>query len=778
MNFPAESAASPWKRVLPGLLFALLVVGVYADPLFFRRNFAGRDLAVYNLPMEKAMHDAYARGRLPVWMPEISGGRPLLPNPNAGALYPVRPILSVLPFPLAMRLFPILHWIAAGIGMIFLLRSLGASGAGAWIGAVTYVFSGVGISEVFFPNLHPGMALLPWIVFVVARPAARWRQKIVLLSLFFGLDLLAGDVFTIGMAIVSSIVWIGVEKGKGERLRELLVLGVSLAAAGLLAAPQILATALWIPETNRAVLGIKLGEALFFSISPARLLEFVVPFPFGNNWTLEYSEIWGWPVFRFKGMGMFLSLYAGAFALIALVSCWRESSSGLRFARLLLLAALAVSVIPSALPSAWYPVTSPLPLRNPEKFAVAIVLALAICAGRAVDRFRQRRRVPRWTLAVAAAMTVLAAAIALWRNPAGRLAVTLVGANLGFARTAAARLPGAAAEGAILWTLTVIALDRMTILRRSSFYLSLALLTVVPLLATRKIARTLAERDLFSPTHFARIVQRADPRGTYRTIGETRYLKRSSFDVPSAGLDPVHSESGRRSWLQHAQALWNRGTVFNSDVDVGDFSRLESLRKISVMAAGYRDSATFFATFSLRWGIRFRDQEPLPGYHRFGGDGFQDWDVLESAEPDIRLARSWKEETGAMTALAMMPTIKQGGLVLETGRRREATARPGIIRVLVKEPERLSIETVTLDPSWLFVLRGFWNHRTVRLDGREVDYVPAQLAFSAVEVPVGRHRIEWEERVPGGDLSRWGPVGWLAFAATLLAASRSEGRSA
>ena len=51
------------RPLLPVALFALLVVGVYSDPLFFRRNFAGRDLVVYNLPLEKAMHDAYARGR-------------------------------------------------------------------------------------------------------------------------------------------------------------------------------------------------------------------------------------------------------------------------------------------------------------------------------------------------------------------------------------------------------------------------------------------------------------------------------------------------------------------------------------------------------------------------------------------------------------------------------------------------------------------------------------------------------------------------------------------
>jgi hypothetical protein len=108
LRLPALTASPGLRRALPGVLFALLVIGVYAGPLFFRRNFAGRDLLTYNLPVERAVHDAYARGRLPVWIPEISGGRPLLPNPNSGAFYPVRPLLSLVRFPAAARLYPVL----------------------------------------------------------------------------------------------------------------------------------------------------------------------------------------------------------------------------------------------------------------------------------------------------------------------------------------------------------------------------------------------------------------------------------------------------------------------------------------------------------------------------------------------------------------------------------------------------------------------------------------------------------------------------------------------
>ncbi len=759
------------RPLLPVALFALLVVGVYSDPLFFRRNFAGRDLVVYNLPLEKAMHDAYARGRVPVWMSEISGGRPLAPNPNAGALYPVRPLLSVLTFPMATRLFPILHWILAGIGMIFLLRSLGASGAGAWLGAVTYVFSGVGVAEVFYPNLHPGMALLPWVVWTCSRRTGSRAGKVVFLSFLYGLLFLAGDVFTIGMAIIGSFLWIVVETARRERWRELGFLALSLALGALLAAPQILATALWVPDTNRAALGMQLRESLFFSIHPLRLLELIVPFPYGACWSLDDTAIWGWPVYRYKGMGMFTSLYAGAFAVIALIATRRTKAPGFRFGRILFLIALLISVPPSLVPSAWEKLPSPLPLRNPEKFSVVLVFALAVVAGLAFDELRRSTARRRWTLAIAAALAAFAGAAALFPGPVGAAAASAVGDGR-FAKTASERLPGALAEAGLLWVATLVGLDGLRRSSRGALAGSLVLLTLVPLAANRKIARTLTEMEVFSPSPFARKIRRADPNGAFRTLGQSLYSVPSALD--RLYPDDVYTESARRTWIQHTQGLWGRGSVFNNDFDVGDFSRMQALRRLSVAAAAYRDSQAFFGSFALRWGVRFRDQQPLAGYRRFGGDWRQEFDEMPDALPDIRLARTWVEERKVFDALTRLPQLPVGGVVLETGRRALGASSAGIVHVLEKEPERLVVETLTRDPSWLFVLRGFWNYRDVSVDGRPVDAVPAQVAFSAVAVPAGRHRVEWEELLPGAGVSAYCPPLWALFSALIFVRSRRE----
>lgn len=766
-----ERRDSALSRALPALLFLLLVVAVYADPLFHRRNFAGRDLVVYNLPMEKTIHAAYARGSLPVWMSDVSGGRPLLPNPNAGALYPLRPILARLPFPAAMRLFPVLHWLAAGIGMILLVRATGGSRSAAWVGATTYVFSGVVVAEVFFPHILPGMALLPWITWAVARRSPSRGGKLFVLAFLLSLLLLAGDVFTIGMAFLSAALWILLEVEARERWSEVVILALAGILAGLVALPQIVASAFWIPETNRAISGILIRNSAFFSIHPLRLLELVVPYPFGRTWTLDNAYVWGWPVFRGKAMGLFTTLYAGAFAAIAVVACRRVRDTGARFARTLFVLALLLAVPFSLLPSSWENLPSPLPLRNPEKFATLLTFAVAILAARALDRFRRGHRVPRWTLGVAVALTAFAAGTALFPEAAGRAAVWIAGASSRHAETAGRVLPDAFAEAGLLWIATVIAVDLVSRGSRAPLAAGLAILALVPILSNRKIARTLNELEVFGPTTFARYLHRADPRGEYRTLGESMY-REQRIALGYAGYDDEFLDVSRRLWMHQVPVLWGRGTVLNVDFDVGDFSRVESLRRFSVLAAGYADSAPFFESLSLKWGIRFRDQAPLPGYRPFAGDYLQLWDVNPGALPHVRLVESWLEETTPVASAAALPKVGRGQVVVESGRKGSGRARPGKVEVIENRSEFLQARVEAPDPTWLFVLRGFWQYRRVLLDGSPVETFPAQLAFSAVAIPAGRHTVEWTEEVPGLEVSRYGPLLAVVLLALLLVRDR------
>jgi hypothetical protein len=751
------------KRTLPLALFALLVVLVYADPLFTGRQFLGRDLLGYVLPMEKVVHDAWSRGHIPAWDPYVSGGRPLAPHPSAGVFYPVRIALSVLPFPASMRVFPVLHWILSGWGVIVLARSLGVSRGSAFVAAVTYVFSGVGVTEQVFMMDHPGMALLPWVLWAFQRPGGDGGSGVVLLGLFLGLDLLAGDVFTTGLGGVASACWMMTEAEPSHRRRLALRLAGGLGLSCLLAAPQIAATALWLPETERAVLGIKIAEAGLFAVSPWRLLELLVPFPFGPTWSLDETLVWGQRLFGDRPVGFFATLYAGALALVTIVEVWRRRSPGARFIRAYLLLCLVLSTSLALLPRSWGGATSPVALRYPEKFAVGIVFALSLSVALGLDALRGAGRAPRWPLAVALGCALLALGAAVLPQEIGRIAARAIGSP-DRAALAGAEIPAALAEAGLLWVATAVALDALVRGRGGPQILGFAILVAVPVAEDRRIARVEGGDVAFGRPPLARYLDRVDPGSLWRVLGS---------DFSRSGLlergDDLGISFSADTWVDHAPGLWNRGTVFQMDFDRGEFARLGSLRRIAAGVSRSGAAADFFGGLSLRWSIRFLDQPRIGGYRLLRRVGNTLWLEHEDPLPAVRLLGRWREVPGALEAAGAFGELGRGEVVLETGQSRPGTAGAGQVVMSEETPERLSLQTNAPDPAWLFVLRGYWNHREVRVDGLPVECVPAQVAFSAVPVPAGRHRVEWREEIPGLRITRWGPVlfalaaGWVLW---------------
>ena len=755
-------------RALPGIFFAALVIVCYADPLFTRRAFVGRDLVPYNYPLEKVVHDAWSRGRLPVWWDTVSGGRPLMPNPNAGVLYPLRPALSLVPFPVAMKVFPVAHWILGGLGMLLLVRAIGGSRSAAWLGATSFAFSGVIVSELFYTNFHPGASLLPWTLWGVVRPASGPAGRLLGIALPYAALLLAGDVFSLTLAVGSAALWLWLETDPPERWRGAGALALGVSAAILLALPQIFATALLAPETRRIIGGITLREALGFSPPLWRLFELVVPYPFGETWAFDLHRDWGTLVVRH----FFTTFFVAPFALAGLWRGRRNPSRGWRFAVVLFALTALAAVAGGFLPPAWGSWPSPIPLRYPEKLMVGATFALALSAAIALDRVRRFQTGGRGLLLVAGALTGLSVLAAAVPEIAARIVVSAAGGAADHVPVAARQLAPALAFGGILWVASAVAAELASTRSRRALVAALVLLTLVPLAANRPIARTAHEGAVYAPTAFARRIARADPEGRYRTVDGSLLRPPSALARPSLGSDLGSLEMDRQSWFYFTPTLWNRGTVINSDIDAGDLSRIESLRRLSSAAASHAGSQGFFSALSLRFAIRYRDQAALPGFRRFGGDALRDWDEDPDALVDVRLATRWREVTGPIDALRTLPGLPADEIVVETGSRREGRARPGTVRILEKSPERLVLETRTADPAWLFVLRGDWSYREVSIDGIPVETRPSQLAFAAAPVPSGSHRVEWREKAPGLEMARFGPVAGVLLLLLPLARRR------
>src|SRR5580704_4288192 len=85
--------------------FGTLFLACYSPVLFRGRQFGFRDAAHYYYPLYQRVQQEWDAGRVPLWEKEENAGMPLLGNPTAAVLYPLKVIHAVLPYACAARIY-------------------------------------------------------------------------------------------------------------------------------------------------------------------------------------------------------------------------------------------------------------------------------------------------------------------------------------------------------------------------------------------------------------------------------------------------------------------------------------------------------------------------------------------------------------------------------------------------------------------------------------------------------------------------------------------------
>jgi hypothetical protein len=154
----------------------------------------------------------------------------------------------------------------------------------------------------------------------------------------------------------------------------------------------------------------------------------------------------------------------------------------------------------------------------------------------------------------------------------------------------------------------------------------------------------------------------------------------------------------------------------------------------------------------------------------------------DSALPRVRLAphvRLVGSEAEASAALDDAGLDLRTDLVVEARGEPafEAAAAgagdPGSARLVVDEPERMVLDVVALRPAVLVVADSYLPGWEALVDGTPTDIRPADLAFRAVALPAGGHRVELLYRPAGWRLGLvLGAAGVLGVSACALIARR------
>jgi hypothetical protein len=307
------------------------------------------EIVAPRLAAARAIHDA----TWPAWWEGASFGVPLAAEPSHSALAPAMWIAST---PRGLDLVMVLNIAWLALGVVLWARRRGASDLAALAAGVLLATTGL-VTATALRGALPALADVPWVGLCAVelataeapRVAARWAA---LLGVFVGLIGLAGQLGILVDALALAIVF-------GGTRRTWRYLAIAVAAGLAIAAVQ------WWPAWHRDTVG-----ATIRGLSPARLIELVVPGSFG---ALDPAH--GIPALA-TGPASLPSLFAGA-ALLGLAFVPRTlAARGRYFAIALVIAAFAVGR------GGW-----PAWIGAPELHLAVLIVLMAVRAASGADAF-------------------------------------------------------------------------------------------------------------------------------------------------------------------------------------------------------------------------------------------------------------------------------------------------------------------------------------------------------------------------------------------------------
>ncbi|MFQ3567237.1 MAG: YfhO family protein [Aggregatilineales bacterium] len=264
-----------------GLITLLLVLIVVHHRLLLGEAFFWGLPSLQFVPWRAHAFELLRSGTLPLWNFYNGAGAPLLANYQSALFYPLNWTGLFLPLAWSMSVMALLHLFIGGWGMARLAQRLGASELGAAVSALAFGLSGYLIARLgTYPTISAA-AWLPWLLWSVLGLSRGVRLSGFWLASFMAMQLLAGHAQTTWYSLLLTglfALWLAAST---RRPRFLLTAALAALVATAIAAPQLLPTFELLRASQRGS-GVSAEFAMNFSYAPARLLNLFAPNVFGT----------------------------------------------------------------------------------------------------------------------------------------------------------------------------------------------------------------------------------------------------------------------------------------------------------------------------------------------------------------------------------------------------------------------------------------------------------------------------------------------------------------
>ncbi len=376
--------------VVVALLIASACV-LFPSAILRGESFYERDLIVDWYQRLHVLARCLHEGAWPLWDPSIGFGEPLLADPGAQILYPPAWAALVLPLAWGYTAYVLAHLALGATGTARLASALGAGRVGAAAAGCAWALSGPVQSVVNLRHHLGGAAWMPWVLLAVdGALRAPGPRAVVAVAVTASLQLVAGSPEASLMTALVSAAWAGYRllerPGRWRRAVPVVALG-AVAAAGLSAVLWWPALALLARSGRRILPEDVRGH---WAVPAEGLLRLAVPLDPGR---VAFEPVLWTRLFDAPEIPFLPSIYLGAPVLVLALAAL--GTPGRRRAARLVLVLLALVLIGCAMGphgSLFGWATALLPplrvLRYPSKALLAAAPLIALLAGLGVGAVR------------------------------------------------------------------------------------------------------------------------------------------------------------------------------------------------------------------------------------------------------------------------------------------------------------------------------------------------------------------------------------------------------
>ncbi len=662
-------------------------------------------------------------GHLPLWTASLNGGQPFLGAYQAAVFSPLTWTALIVPLPQATVAIAVLRLLIGGLGLFVFVRGLGLSRGAALIAGTAYLLNPFSVIWLEHP---PGGVppWLPWMLHAATRAAEGRRFGPASLAVATALVLLGGHphtgLFCAAFAAAWAIAAAASTADRRVRVRRIVAAGVALGLGAAIAAIQV------VPFVEYLLLSRGYTWRQFTGLNPlaaptSTLIAALVPRFLGEHAADTYAGALNY---------LEQTMYAGIPVLILAVvgvARPRRDWRAIFFAAVAVVATLAVYGAPGVLH-----VISALPLvkgatltRIPIVAITAVIVTAAFgvdaLAARASDADRRRALVA----SVGAALTVAAAilvALTLQRSFLLRSMLTVE-----TWRWSLWALLLAAGTG-----LAVVAFARRQ-LDRQPVVVALTALVALDLFVAARGFHPLQPAERVYPA-VAELTRLRDEPGPFRVVGAKGALMPNSALV--YGVQDVRGYDGLGvAW--YADLL----DVALAWVQAHQQHELHDANSpiLDLLGIRYLMAPPAFAVDAAHWERMADTTAPLHRNRR--------------EQPRARLVDGYVVATGndARRRLRDAAIDLRRDVVLEAdpaaGDRPEragAADAVGTARITGYEHERVEIDTEAPGRRLLVLSDTWFPGWRATVDGAPASIARANVAFRAVTVPAGRHRVVFE----------------------------------